>query len=237
MKKRGKGGKEIIAVSLGGSMIIPKDINIAFLRKFREILNRNTRRFKFAVVCGGGSTAREYIKGLEKEKLDRKRFHQGMLGIAATRLNARFMTYFFGTDANKGIPHDMTEVENMLKKHDIVFCGALRIAKRETSDATSAKMANRFKSIFINLTNVDGLYDKDPRKHKNAKLIRKISWRDFYEMAQAIEYKPGQHFVLDQSASKIIMENKIPTYIIGQDLKELEAVLQNKKFKGTLIEG
>jgi uridylate kinase len=88
--------KEVIVLSLGGSMIIPKDINVKFLREFKKVLKKFSKKYRFVVVCGGGSTAREYIRGLKKEKVPNKRFHQGLLGIASTRLNARFMTYFFG---------------------------------------------------------------------------------------------------------------------------------------------
>lgn len=229
--------KKVVVLSLGGSMIIPKDINIKYLQKFKKLLNSHIKKYKFVVVCGGGSTARKYIQGLSKEKISKKSFHQGLLGIATTRLNARFMTYFFGNDANKGIPHDMQEIKNMLRAYDIIFCGALRYAKNETSDGTSAKLANFFKTSFINLTNVDGLYDKDPRKFKKANLITKISWRKFHELANKTKFQPGQHFVLDQSASKIILKYKIPTYILGTNLKQMDRVLKGKEFKGTLVKG
>ena len=229
--------KKVIVLSLGGSLIIPDKVNIKFLKEFKKIILKNTKKYKFIIVCGGGSTARKYINGLSKEKLSKKKFHQGFLGIATTRLNARFMTYFFGNDANKGIPHDMREVKNMLRPYDVVFCGALRYAKDETSDGTSAKLANFFKTIFINLTNVTGLYDKDPSKYKNAKFISKISWKEFGKMANKIKFKPGQHFVLDQTASEIILKNKITTYIIGNNIKQLDNLLNNKKFKGTTIKG
>jgi uridylate kinase len=52
-----------------------------------------------------------------------------------------------------------------------------------------------------------------------------------------MKYKPGQHFVLDQTASGIILKNKITTYIIGEDLKQLDNLLNNGKFKGTRIRG
>ena len=146
------------------------------------------------------------------------------------------MTYFFGNDANKGIPHDMKEVKNMLRIYDIVFCGALRYAKEETSDGTSAKLSKYFNTFFINLTNVAGLYDKNPKKYRGAKFISEISWNNFYKKAIKQGFKPGQHFVLDQSAAKIIKKHKIPTYIIGQDLKQLSNILTNKKFKGTIIQ-
>jgi uridylate kinase len=160
-----------------------------------------------------------------------------MSGVAVTRLNARFMTYFFGRDANKGIPHSMDDVKHLLNKKDVVFCGALRYAKRETSDATSAKLARFFSSDFVNLTKVPGLYDKNPSEHKDAKFTPKISWSKFYEKAAKIEYHPGQHFVLDQEAAKIIMKGKIKTYIIGKNLENLDKLLSGKKFIGTIISG
>ena len=229
--------KKAIVLSLGGSLIIPSDIDTVFLKKFKKTILKNTKGYKFVIVCGGGSIARKYISGLENEKLSKKKFHQGLLGIASTRLNARFMTYFFGNDANKGIPHDMKEVRNMLKIYDVVFCGALRYAENETSDATSAKLANFFQTDFINLTNVAGLYTKNPLKFKDAKFIPEINWNSFHKMATKEKFHPGQHFVIDQTASKVIMDKKIKTYILGQDLTQLENVLQGKKFRGTLISG
>jgi len=227
--------KSVIVLSLGGSLIIPNDIDVKFLEQFRKVIIKNSNKYKFVIVCGGGSTAREYIEGLSKLKSNKKEFHQGLLGIASTRLNARFMTYFFGIDANKGIPHDMKEVKNMLRVYDVVFCGALRYAKNETSDGTSAKLANFFNTTFINLTDIKGLYNKNPKIFKNAKFISTISWKKFQEMASRISFKPGQHFVLDQEASKIILKNKIKAYILGRNMKNLDNFLNNKKFIGTRI--
>jgi len=227
--------KKVIVLSLGGSLIVPDQIDTKFLKKFKNTLLKNTKKHKFVVVCGGGSVARKYISGLQSENLSKKRFHQGLLGIASTRLNARFMTYFFGNDANKGIPHDMKQVKDMLIIYDVVFCGALRYAKDETSDGTSAKLANFLGTDFINLTDVQGLHDKNPKTYKDAKFIPEITWADFDKMAKAIKFTPGQHFVLDQTASTIIKKQKIKTYILGKDMKQLENLLQGKSFKGTFI--
>ena len=160
-----------------------------------------------------------------------------MAGIGTTRMNARFLTYLFGKDANSGIPHNMKSVASLLKKNNPVFCGALRYAKKETSDATSAKLARFFNCDFVNLTLVSGLYTKNPLKYKNARFIPKISWKDFYKIASKEKFKPGQHFVLDQKAAKIIKKYKIRTFILGKNLKNLDNLLSGKKFKGTVIEG
>jgi len=227
--------KRLVVISLGGSLIVPDKINIELLERFKRILLRHLGNYKFIVVCGGGKTARIYINGLEHEKTRKKVYFQSLLGVSITRTNARFMTYFFGKDANQGIPHNMEDVENLLKKHNIVFCGALRYGKNETSDGTAAKLANYFNTDFINLTNVKGLYDKNPKKFRSAKFIPEISHKDFYKMAKKIKYKPGQHFVLDQKAAKIIKKHNIMTFILGPELKNLDNLLNGKHFVGTII--
>src|SRR3989344_6101245 len=59
---------------------------------------------KFVVVCGGGSIARRYIHGMDKINADVKT--KSLAGISATRMNARFMSYFFGLNIERfGITH------------------------------------------------------------------------------------------------------------------------------------
>lgn len=227
--------KKVIVLSLGGSLIIPDDIDVKFLKQFKKLILKNSRKYKFLIGCGGGSIARKYIFALRKEGLNVR--HQSLAGISATRMNARFMSYFFNIDPKHGIPHTREILKKYFREQNIVFFGALKYKPKQTSDSTAAEIAKDYKTVFINLTNVAGLYDKDPKKNKNAKLISKISWKDFDKMANASKYTPGQHFVLDQTASKIILNNKITTYILGPDLRQLEKVLKDKKFRGTLVQG
>ncbi len=227
--------KRVIVLSLGGSLIIPDEVDIKYLKEFKKTILKNTKKYKFIVCCGGGSIARKYISALRKIGFNEK--FQSLSGISATRMNARFMNYFFKINPEYGIPHTKKTLKDYLKKQNIVFCGALEYQPNQTSDSTAAQLAKKYKTIFINLTNVKGLYDKNPKKHKDAKFISKISWKDFNKKAHESKYQPGQHFVLDQTAAKIIMEEKIPTYIIGKDMKQLGNILKGKKFKGTLVEG
>ena len=229
--------KKVVIISLGGSLIIPNKINTEFLNQFKKILIKNQRKYKFIVVCGGGKTARTYIEGLENQKITskKKQILQSYLGIASTRLNARLMTYFFGEDTHQGIPHDMKQIGKLLRKNNIVFCGALRYSINQTSDSTSAKLARHFRTQFINLTNVKGLYTKNPKKFRSAEFIPEISHKDFLKKAKQIPFKPGQHFILDQKAAKIIKKYSITTFIIGQDMKQLDNLLNKKHFIGTRI--
>jgi len=225
--------KRVVVLSLGGSLIVPDEIDVAFLRKFREVIKKNTNKYRFVIVCGGGSVARKYITALRED--GKSEYLQSMAGIAITRVNARFMSYFFGQDPEEGIAHDMKNVSNLLRKHDVIFCGALRYAPNQTSDATACKLAAYLESEFINLTNVKGLYDKNPMKFKNAKFIPKISINEFNKIVMAIPEKPGMHAPVDHVAMKIIREHQIKTFIIGKDAKQLDNLLNGKHFIGTII--
>ena len=227
--------KRVVVISLGGSLIVPKKIDHKFLENFKKVIRKNYRNYKFVIVCGGGTIARKYISALKKEGKNHKEI--SMAGIRATRMNAKFMIQFFGKEANDTLPKSMKEVKNNLSKNKIVFCGALRYAEKETSDGTAAKLANYLKTTFINLTNVKGLYTANPKTNKNAKFIPKTDWKSFEKRALKIKYKPGQHFVLDQHAATIIKRNKTKTYIIGENLSNLDKLLNNKNFTGTIIEG
>ena len=227
--------KKVIVLSLGGSQIIPNDINLPYLRRLKKVLKRHTRKYKFIIVCGGGSIARKYISALRKTGISEK--FQSLAGISATRMNARFMNYFFNIDPKYGIPHTTKTLRKYVKKQDITFCGALEYKPNQTSDSTAAEIAKEFKADFINITNIKGLYDKNPKKFKNAKFIPRITWKDFDKMANKSRFQPGQHFVLDQTASKIILKCRTTTYITGKDLKQLNNLLSNKNFIGTIIQG
>ncbi len=225
--------KRIIVLSLGGSLIVPEKVDPQWIEKFKEVIKKNHKKYYFVIVCGGGFVAREYISILAYEHKNHK--EQSLAGIMATRMNARLMMQFFGDISNHELPLTMEQVKNMITKNQVVFCGALRYAPNQTSDSTSAKLAKYLGTDFINLTNIDGLYTDNPEKNKNAKFIPKISWREFDKRANSIKYKPGQHFVLDQKAAKIIKKNAIRTYILGRNLKNLDNLLNDKKFRGTTI--
>ncbi|MBU2612683.1 MAG: UMP kinase [Nanoarchaeota archaeon] len=226
--------KKTLVISLGGSQIIPDKINYSYLKKFKKIVLKNLKKYKIVIVCGGGSLARKYIEAIKKENLGP--YNQSLAGISATRTNARFLSYFFGFEPEWGIPHKMRILKKYLKKRNLVICGALEYKPDQTSDSTAAQIASKLNSEFINLTDVSGLYDKDPKKHKGAKLIQKISWENFDKIMKKINFKPGQHFILDQKASKIIKKEKIKTYIMKTP-EDLNKFLNEKKFVGTTIGG
>lgn len=127
-----------IIISLGGSLINPSNIDYNFIKRFKGLISTFSKKYKFVIVTGGGNTARIYINALKKENINEKL--QCLIGIRVTRLNAWFMTNFFGNIASKTISKSLKDVKNLLKKNNIIFCGALRYEPKNTSDGTAAKI-------------------------------------------------------------------------------------------------
>lgn len=223
--------EEVWVISLGGSRIVPGEVDAFFLREFKRFILSN-KHARFVVVTGGGATARRYIDALKR--LDCQLEKRSLAGIAITRFHANFLMSIFGKPANDEHPFSIKKVKELLKKNRVVFCGALKNMKNQTSDSTSARIAASLGCDFINLTDVRGFYDKDPNKYKDAKIIDRISAREFNKVAKKIKFESGQHFVLDKKASEIILRKKVKTYIVGT-IRDMKRVISKKSFVGTLI--
>jgi uridylate kinase len=223
---------KVVVMSLGGSLIIPDRINISYLKNFSKAIHKLVKKgYRFVIVTGGGKPARDYINTFRMIKCSE--YDCGWVGILATRVNAFLVSGFLKTGCK--VPEHLKEVKHLIKKHKIVVCAGFKPGM--TSDGDAANIAKMLKTGFmINLTNVNGLYNKDPRKFKNANLIPNISSKDFLKIMKKIGHKPGQNFVLDLEAAKVCYASNMKIFIMnGNNLRNFENLVLNKKFFGTVI--
>jgi len=221
-----------IVLSLGGSLIVPDEISINFLTNFKKTMEKYTKKdFKFVIICGGGRIAREMqqsaskITKLSNEDLD-------WLGIYATRLNALLLWTIFKKDAEAPIiknPNEKIE----FKKNILIAAGW---KPGWSTDYDAVLLAKNFwvKEV-INMSNVDYVYSKNPKKFKDAKKIEKTNWHEYLKLI-GTKWKAGMNVPFDPVAAKEAQKSRIKVNIIGKDLKNLERLLDGKKFKGTVIE-
>ncbi|KKQ28248.1 MAG: hypothetical protein US42_C0001G0099 [Candidatus Magasanikbacteria bacterium GW2011_GWC2_37_14] len=222
-------------ISVGGSIIIPKTgFDIKFLKKFRQlILGRVKKGEKFVLVIGGGATCRVYQEALTSVvKLPNTDLH--WLGIYTTWYNAEFVRLMFGNWAHDKVIKDPTQ--KIKTKKPIVIAGGWEPGF--STDTDSVILAKQFGAKeLLNLSNIDYVYDKDPRKFKDAKKIEKIGWQEFRKKIVGYKWLPGKNSPFDPIASDLAQELGLKVSVLnGNNLKEVEKALNCKPFKGTIIE-
>ena len=53
--------KELVIISLGGSLIFPEEIDWKFVKKFKKVIKKQIADgYKFVIIAGGGKLCRKY---------------------------------------------------------------------------------------------------------------------------------------------------------------------------------
>ncbi len=224
--------KNTIIISLGGSVIVPDNINSEFLKEFKKIILLKIKQgHRFFIITGGGKTARRYqavadeIAGLTRDDLD-------WLGIHSTVLNSHLLRTIFRSVAYKKIINDPHDMKKKFKEKVIIASGW---TPGWSTDYIAARIAQYYKiKKIINISNIDYVYTKDPHKHKDAKPIEKISWTDFRKIV-GNKWDPGLNAPFDPVASKLGQKLGIEVDIVSADISNLDKCLDNGDLRGTMI--
>jgi uridylate kinase len=225
--------KAPIVISVGGSLIVPESIDTKFLIAFKKVLDTEVKKGRrFIIISGGGKTARHYqrsgeaITKLRKDEVD-------WIGIHATRLNAQLIKTILLPKVEEVIVNDPIHEKINFKKPILIAAGW---KPGRSTDYIAVLLAKRFKAKkLINLSNIDYVYDKDPRKHPDAMKIEKISWKEFRKLLPK-KWDPGLSSPFDPIASKEAQSLGIEVAIInGSNMDALKDVIEDRKFKGTRI--
>ncbi len=218
--------RQHIVISLGGSLINPGKVDIAFLRKFRDSILSLSKRFRFFIVCGGGKISRDYISAgksfnLSHSELDR-------LGIYGTKLNALLLKMIFGNKAVLAQDFAFFK-EKRFEQHRKII-----IASGYSPGCSSDKVAVDIAVIanagrIINMSNIDYVYDKNKNNLYN------ISWDLFFKIVGK-KWVPGKNVPFDPVASKKAKSAGKKVIILnGKKLKNFENAVLEKRFSGTTI--
>jgi len=91
---------------------------------------------------------------------------------------------------------------------------------------------------LVNATDVDGIYDRDPRTHPDAHPIERMDWGRFHAMVLAgTSTDAGQNFLFDRLGAATLSRAKVPLWVVnGRDLTNLGHALRGRPFRGSRVE-
>ena len=222
-----------IIISLGGSLIVPKSgIDIAFLKQFKSLISRRIAKGdRFVIICGGGSTARQYqtaaraVGQLTHEDID-------WLGIHATRLNGHLMRAIFHRQSHPTIVKNPNAPPRF--REPILIAAGWKPGWSTDYDAVLLASGLGATTV-INLSDMDYVYSADPRKDRNAKPVKRIDWKAFRKLV-GNKWDPGLNAPFDPVASELASRIGLTVKVIrGRSVKDVERAIAGERFKGTMI--
>lgn len=225
-------------ISLGGSLIVPEEIDSAYLKEFKKTIEEEVGKgWKFVIITGGGKIARKYIEATGSANGNVTDEDKDWLGIHATRLNAHLMRTIFRDIAHPRIntnPHDLEDFYNF--KESLLIAAGWRPGFSTDYDAVVLAKYLNIKQI-INFSNIDYVYTEDPKINTKAKKIKNITWTNFRKIV-GDTWSPGLNAPFDPIASKLAQEANIEVIILnGKNLNNFQLCLKGKEFTGTKING
>ena len=224
--------EEIIIISLGGSLIVPEELDTDFLKSFKELILEQVKLGKkFVIITGGGKINKKYNEAAKKlaspsgEDLD-------WIAIAALKLNAELLRVIFAEHANQKVVNNLSEKFSFEK--DIVVGAAYEPGKSSDWDAVNVPKTVGTKRM-INLSNTDYVYDSDPKVNPDARKIEKISWSEYRKIIPS-EWTARLNTPFDPVASELAEKEGIEVVITnGKPIDNLAKCLNGEKFSGTVI--
>jgi len=208
--------KETIIISLGGSLVVPNEIDVEFLKSFKLCLEKYFDKKRFFVIVGGGKIARIYQKALLE--FGAKPADRDWVGINVTKLNAQILKQVFANNSKSIIIGHGTKPGH-------------------STDYVAVLTAKKYKAkTIINLSNIDYVYSKDPNQFSDAKIIKETTWQEFTKIV-GDKWTPGENKPFDPIASKMAQKLGLKVIIVnGHKLDNLDNILNDKEFIGTVIQ-
>jgi len=228
-----------ILLKLSGEALAGKQgggINTAVIKQIaQDVAEVHRLGVQMGIVIGGGNI----FRGVAASAEGMDRASSDYMGMLATVINALALQDALEKEdvptrvqtaiemAEIAEPYIRRRAIRHLEKNRIVIFGAGTGNPYFTTDTAASLRAMEINAeVLMKATKVDGIYDKDPVKHADAKKYEKIKYIDV--LSQGLE-------VMDSTAISLCMDNKLPilTFNMSQPGNTLKAVMGESV--GTLV--
>lgn len=171
---------------------------------------------KLVVVVGAGRL-KSHIDASSREA---SQAELDLVGIQATRLNAAVLKTYF-KDAHPTIPTGLEDVVEAVEYSDFIVMGGTEPG--HSTDAVAALAGELIEAdVMVNVTDVDGIYTKNPGE-EGAEKLDSMTYSRLLDMVAQQEVSAGSYALMDLTACKILDRSKIRTVVVN-GFKEGEMV-------------
>ena len=229
-----------ILLKLSGESLTGKNdfgIESSVLYRFaKEIKKVYDLKVQIGIVIGGGNI----FRGLSQQAKKMDRVQADYMGMLATVINSlalqdaleksgietRVMTAIEIRDVAEPFIRRRA-LRHLEKGRVVIFAGGTGNPYFTTDTAAVLRAVEIEADVIIKGTRVDGVFDADPEKVRNAKLFNKISY---------IEVVNKGLKVMDSTAITLSMDNKLPIIIFNFDKEDNLMKLIHGESIGTKVQ-
>ncbi|MGC8850468.1 MAG: UMP kinase [Candidatus Bathyarchaeia archaeon] len=221
-----------VSVKIGG-FAFKEELDASLLRGYsNEIRKLSGEGHQLLIVTGGGKTARRYIDtsrilGASEALCD-------MLGIEMSRVNAFLLVSSLWDIAYRRVPSSLEEAVAAVRPGKPVIMGGLQPG--QSTNAVAALAAElTHADLLVNLTDVEGVYSKDPKIYGDAKLLEEVTVEQLEAILSSQDLRAGGYKLMDPLALNIIKRGRINTVILsGLNPENLRRAVRSERI-GTRI--
>lgn len=220
---------EALAGSKGSGIDFEKVLE--FAKEIKSVVEKE--KIEIGIVVGGGN----FWRGRSNQQMDR--CTSDYIGMLGTTMNALAIGDAFkqvGQDVRIQTSVEMRQIAEFyikdravrhLEKGRVVVFGCGTGSPFFSTDTAAALRANEINAdTLLKATNVDGIYDKDPKKYDDAIKISHTTYLD------VLNKKLN---VMDTTATSLCMDNNLPIIVFDINTKgNLEKIVKGENI-GTTV--
>ena len=160
---------------------------------------------------------------------------QDELAISVSRLFAQLFLKKLGGSSCEKVAVTLDEAAECLREGKIMVMGGLKPGI--TTDAVAALVAERVNAdLLVKGTDQDGVFDKDPRKHRDALKLDHLFLDDLCKIMELNKHEAGMHQVIDPVAIEVLKRKRMKLIVVNGFNPENILAAVNGENVGTTID-
>jgi predicted uridylate kinase len=230
--------KQTIVLKIGGSIMYDKLLNINFdlLKRIKLWYYENKKKYsKMVFVTGGGGLSRSVQERVAENIGGEAYLHN--IAMSLTQTNATIFASLLEDDAIF-LPKTLGDAYEFLvnSEEKVMVSGGLKVGW--STDMDSAVFADILCADKVyKISNIDYVYDKDPKEFFDAKPIKDITWKDYFKLFNITpgdQHKPNGKMPVDVESVQFCSRKNLSFFITGgkilEEYEDISKVLQNGTF-------
>jgi len=230
--------KKDIVLKVGGSILYDHLLNLNFdlfdkVKKWYFDVKETKNRI--IMVTGGGGLSRSMEEKVSEHIKETDSIHS--IAMSITQTNSIILSSYIG-DNSVYVPQTLGDAYEFLNsgKSGNMISGGLKVGWSTDMDAAIFADILHTKRVY-KVSNVDYLYDKDPKKYFDAQPIRDITWNDYFKMFSIVSeqgHLPNAHIPVSAQCSIFCKKKGISFHVTGgkllHEIGDLKGILREGTF-------